>query len=340
MGKLKVVLSLILVFLSISLFAKGIGLLPFKLVGVETDVGEAIYQLIRTEFSSYGDRLVLPEEIERSLGEKVECQDKGCAAQIGRQLGLEEVVFGSITKLGEKHIISAVAIKSQTGEIFFSDKATATTPEDLDVCVSRLVKGIKEGKKVGETVEIEKITEEEVWKAEKRKKSFYAGGIVLNVSKLFAGYGDVQGKTLYGYGFVGWYETPNLVGELNARVLVLPLEEEDTLYLGNRNMTESKIGVSILYFFSRKDFSPYLGGGLALTAIQRGYYESGIGMALEVAGGLALFRTYDFRFLLEGRISTNFQELFGDKGPHVNGILSLGILYTPKEREGCCGFRL
>jgi hypothetical protein len=328
--RIQIYFLLLFLFLSGNLKAEDIGLLPFKLAGIESNITEAIYQLLKSELSSYGHTVTSPDKIEEKLGERVECDNKKCAAEIGIQMGLDKVIFGAVTKLGEKYIVSAVVVESQTGEIVFSDKVTSATPEDLDVCLSRLVKSIEEGKEVEKTVEVGKITEEEIEKGAKRKKAFFSWGGGIGIGTLAIGYGDAQGDIINYYIGKAWYETPKFAAEVNSNMgnfLGLGFEDETK---------EWSFGIALLYFFSTADFSPYLGAGPALKSISTNYFDYDYGLALELIGGLVVFRTYDFRVVIDGRLSTFFNDIEGIDGPHSTLSLGVSVLYSGRRPGGGC----
>lgn len=127
-----------------NLSAEEIGILPFRTIGVESYVEDAVYEFLEDELAYYDHRVVSPYEIEDYLGHRVICYNKDYAADYGRSLGLEKVIFGSITRFGEKYVISATVVRSRTGEILLSDRITAGTEDELDVCVYRLVDFIEE----------------------------------------------------------------------------------------------------------------------------------------------------------------------------------------------------
>lgn len=126
------------------LSAEEIGILPFRTTGVEMYVTDAFYDILENELDYYDHEVVSPYEIERYLGSRVVCYNKDYAADYGRSLGLEKVIFGSITKLGSKYIIYATVVQSRTGEILLTDKITLDSEEDLDEYVYRLADSIEE----------------------------------------------------------------------------------------------------------------------------------------------------------------------------------------------------
>ncbi len=318
-------LSLFLI-LPVSLNAKNIGILPLKTVGIESNIIEAVHQLMGSELSSYGYTVLLPDEIEGKLGEKVECYNKECAADIGTRLGLEKVIFGSLTKIGEKYIVSSVVVESQSGNIVFSDKVTSQTAEDLDVCISRLAKSIEYGKEVGKTAEVGKIMESEVEIGAKRKKAFFSSGVGFGMGMPVTGYGDIDGTLNY-YEWKGWYETPKFAAEV-------------AWYwgskLGESDISEWALGISFLYFMNTTDFSPFLSVGLARKSIALDYFDYSDGFALEAGAGIVVFRTYDFRLVLDGKLSTSFLDIGETEGPHSIIKIGINLLYKREKGGGCC----
>ncbi len=326
----KLVLFLLFYFLigPIVLNAKNIGVLPLKPVGIEINITEAVHQLLGSELSSYGYTVLLPDEIEEKLGKKIQCYNKECAAEIGTQMGLEKVIFGSLTKIGEKHIISAVVVESQSGNIVFSDKVTSQTAEDLDVCISRLAKSIEYGKEVEKTVEVGKIMESEVEMGAKRKKAFFSSGVGFGMGTPAVGYGDTDNGTINYFEWKGWYETPKFAAEV-------------AWYfgsgIGDSDIGEWALGISFLYFMNTTDFSPFLSFGLARKSITLGFYDYSDGLALEAGAGIVVFRTYDFRLVLDGKLSTSFFDVEDAEGPHSSIKIGINLLYKREKGGGCLG---
>jgi hypothetical protein len=314
--------------LPVSLNAKNIGVLPFKPVGIESNITDAVYQLMGSELSSYGYTVLLPDEIEENLSRKIECYNKECAAEIGTQMGLEKVIFGSLTKIGEKHIISAVVVESKSGKIVFSDKATAQTVEDLDVCISRLAKSIEHGKEVEKTAEVGKITEEEIETGAKRKKAFFSSGLGFGMGMPVTGYGDEDNGTINYFEWKGWYETPKFAAEV-------------AWYFGSgtgdSEIAEWALGISLLYFFNTTDFSPFINVGLSRKSIMFGSFDYSDGIALEAGAGMVIFRTYDFRLVLDGKVSTSFLDVGEAEGPHSALKIGISVLYKSEKGGGCLG---
>lgn len=147
MKKVKwVVISSLVLFLFLPgiLNAEEIGILPFRTTGVENYITETFYDLLESELDYYDHKVVSPYEIEHYLGHRVICYNKDYAADYGRSLGLEKVIFGSITRLDGKYIISVEVVKSRTGEILLRDIIDLESEEHLEVYVYSLAESIEE----------------------------------------------------------------------------------------------------------------------------------------------------------------------------------------------------
>ncbi len=340
-----------IILIPFSLLAEKIAVVDFKGIGVDASLVEAAITLLRGDISSYKNiEVIEKEQMEKMLGKVVKCENKESAAEIGFKLGAEKVVYGTISKLGEKYVISANVVKVISHNIVFSDRVTATNAEDLDIASKRLAKSIATGKKVEKTGEIGKITEEET-KEPRRKKSFYTVGGKFGMGMpLWNTYGGAS--ALMGGSVLYWYETPKFIVEASMGECFTPF----TGSLGEYDTTGSDTSVhaveatlaqlSILYLFSKEDFCPYAGGGIGMKYLgvyrETGYFadyaETGFGMALNLNAGLVGFRTYDFRILLDVQYSLNMANVgkeFG--GPHHSIGISFGFTYRKQMGGGGCG---
>ncbi len=137
--------SLVLfLFLPSALRAEEIGILPFRTTEVESYIEDSFYEFLEDELTYYDHRVVSPYEIEYYLGHRVICYNKDYAADYGTSLGLEKVIFGSITKLDGEYVISVAVVKSRTGEVLLIDKITLGSEEQLDAYVYSLAEAIEE----------------------------------------------------------------------------------------------------------------------------------------------------------------------------------------------------
>ncbi len=125
-------------FLPDILSAGEIGILPFRTTGVEMYITDEFYDLLESGLDYYEHEVISPYEIERYLGSRVVCYNKDYAADYGRSLGLEKAIFGFITKLGDRYVISVEVVKSRTGEVILSDRITLDSEDYLDEYVYRM----------------------------------------------------------------------------------------------------------------------------------------------------------------------------------------------------------
>ena len=320
------------------IFAAKVGVLHLKAVSVDPGTAEVVSGLLAGELSNVGYQVLNPDAMDAAVGERLTCYEIGCAAEAGFVAGVEQVIFGSVSRLGEKHIVQLSVVSVSTREVIWSGSLSAKTTEDLDMVAKRLAKSIAEGKKTEETVEVGMITKEEE-KKPLRRKAFYVTGPKFGTLIPMGGYGG-SGALMYG-AWAFWYEIPNMAVELSYDFGISGNVSE--LEEGGK-ATEQIIDISLLYFFSKTDFSPFVKGGAGMSFLGL-YDDQGIGagdtgmaygFGFSAGGGLVMFRTYDFRLLIEATYHFNFTDISGFESPHHGPKLMLGLLYRAK-RIGCCG---
>jgi TolB-like protein len=316
--------------------AKKIGVLHFKATGVSSATAQIVTDLLSSELVNYGYTVSSPDAMDAVVGDVIKCYEPVCAAEAGFTSKVEQVVYGSVSKLGEKHIVQASVVNVSTQEVIWSGSLSAATAEDLDMVAQRIAKSIAEGKKTGETVEVGTVTEEEE-EEPLRRRVFYTTGIKAGALQPLGGYGE--SGTMFHLGALFWYETPNVVAELAFY----------TAFSGNLGDVEGTATeavapeLSILYMFTKQDISPYIGGGVGFGILSlspdTGFIpETAYGVAINGGGGLVFFRTYDIRVLLDVRYRVNLSQVENFDGPHQSIMFSIGFTYRPKFKFcGGCG---
>ncbi len=331
---------ILLILVPLSLFSEKIAVLDFKPIGVEPSLVEAITTLLKGDLSSYKEFTLITVE------EKKICEDKECAAEIGFKVMAQKVVYGTVSKLGTKYIISASVVEVSSHNIIYQDRISAASAEDLDIASERLAKSIATGKKVEATAEIGLITEEEA-KEPRRRQSFYTVGSKFGMGMPL---GDTYGgtKTLMSLDAIFWYETPSFIAEFSGGYTFTPFSTEiASNYTTVTAMEFTFSQLSLFYLFSKGDFCPYAGGGIGMKNLWIYKHhpefwetdmESAFGMGLNANAGLIAFRTYDFRLLIDVEYSLNMAnvgEEFG--GPHHSLGVSFGFTYRRQTGGGCGG---
>jgi len=311
------------------------GVLHLKPVGVSQVTSDVVANLLAGDLIDLGHAVMDPDAMDAATGDVLRCYAVDCAVSAGLRAGVDRVIFGSVSALGEKHIVQVSVVNVATGAVIWAGSLAAKTAEDLDTVVKRLAKSISEGKKTEETIEVELVTAEEE-KEPMRRRVFHTMGTTAGMVVPLDGYGGAS--TLYNLGWLYWYETPHLVAEV-AGFFTFPGEIETGTAL-----EFCPVEFSLLYMLSKKDISPYFGGGIGfgwLTAESEDpylYTETAYGMTLNAGGGVVFMRTYDIRVVLDARYHINLAKMSNVEGPHHGFKFSIGLTYRP--RFGCfgCGF--
>ncbi len=325
------------------LMGETIAVLDFKPIGVDYALVDATVTLLRSDISSYKKyTLIEKEKVEKIIGGQTDCAEKDCAAEIGEQINAEKVVYGTISKLGEKYIIAASVVDVSSKKLVFQDRISAASAEDLDVVSKRLAKSIVTGKKIEKTAEIGAVTEEEEKEPRRRTTFFTTGGKFGWGMPLGDSYGGANSLMVFDGLF--WYETPKFLVELQFELITTPAttidDQTDTTV---HAMEFSMPDLSIYYLFTKTDFCPYVSGGLGFKQLFvyrdiAGYEldaETASGMGLNFGGGIIAFRTYDFRLMLGARYGINFASPPVFEGPHHSLQISIGLTY--RASGGGCG---
>jgi len=321
-------------FIPFSLYAAKYGVLHLKGVGVSYATTETVASLLASDLTNYGHTVLNPDAMDDAAGEVLECFQSECAADAGAVAMVERVIYGSVSTLGEKHIVQVSVVNVATREVIWAGSLAAKTAEDLDTVVKRLAKSISEGKKTEETIEVELVSAEEA-KEPLRRRVFGTFGVTTGVVAPVDGYGSAG--NLYNLGWLYRYETTHLVAEVGG-YFTFPGDFETGV------ATEfCPVEFSLLYMLGKKDIAPYFGGGLGfgLLTIESDapyyYTETAYGMTLNAGGGIVFMRTYDVRLFLDARYHVNFADVPNIAGPHHGFKFAAGVLYRFR---GCCGLGL
>jgi hypothetical protein len=313
------------------------GVLHLKPVGVSYATTETVASLLASDLTNYGHTVLNPDAMDAAVGEELECYQSECAADAGALASVERVIYGSVSTLGEKHIVQVSVVNVMTREVIWAGSLAAKTAEDLDTVVKRLAKSISEGKKAEETVEVELVTAEE-GKEPMRRRVFHTFGPTAGMVVPLDGYSGAG--ALYNLGWLYWYETPRLVAEV-AGYFTFPGDVES-----GTAFEVCPIEFSLLYMLSKKDISPYFGGGVGFGWLTvesdepYTYTETAYGLTLNAGGGLVFMRTTDIRFIVDARYHINLANMQDVDGPHHGFKFSIGLTYRPRLSCFGCGIGL
>ncbi len=332
----KILMFCTICFIPTVIFAAKIGVLALKPVGVDQETAEIVANLFAAELSNYGYRVVNPDGMDAAAGEKLACYESDCAIEAGLTAKVEQVAFGSVSRLGEKHIVQVSVVNVLTEEVIWSGSLSAKTAEDLDMVAKRLAKSIVEGKEPEKTVEVGIVTEEEE-EEPLRRRAFFVTGFKFGTLIPLGGYGG-SGALMYGAATL-WYEIPNMAVEATYSFGF----SGDLSDVEQGKASEQVIDISLLYFLNKGDVTPFLKAGAGMSVL--GLYDdtgtaygegAAVGLGVNVGGGFVMFRTYDFRLVLETTYNISFVDVSGFDSPHHGPKFTLGLLYRSK-RRGCLG---
>lgn len=303
--------------------------LPLRSIGVSETTVDVVGDLLRGELESRGVAIVplsrLGADVPRG---DAACDDPECANAAAATAGAARVVYGSLSRLGEKIILR---IRTQwIGETApdYADQLAAETEEDLDTVVRRVADAIAAGRPNADRATIETVTQQETLEPRRRASQSRFG---LRAGFLFPAddsYGDVDRLSYLGLVII--YETPRFL--IKSTPLVGFAWRGDTVEWTPFDLFFARI-------YGLGDFAPYVGAGLGISAlnVDKDYdpydpYSSYQGsqtettLTADLGVGVLALRTYDFVIDLELRYHYVFAEFENVNGKGAHGLgLRFGI---------------
>lgn len=235
----------------------------------------------------------------------VNCGERDCAFKIAQESGAGEVIYSTVSRLGSKWVFSSTLMQVRDGTAF-NQRLTALSIEDFEAVTQRMADALLNRKNTEQVASIDNITEKEETKEPERRRSLSSTGVAVGYlyptnTNGFDGFSQVIRLA-----FVNtWEMRSDLI--LDAEVVW----GVGASFGGDLNLD---------YVFSRSDYSPFAGGGLGLHWVDRedgGSDTRYSGPALNVQGGLILFRTYDVHVMIRGQYQVVFNSKV-DQGVSLN----------------------
>jgi TolB-like protein len=289
---------------------------PFVNRGVEEIAAETFQDLFEGELSARAQVAV------QRAGAVL--REPGEAASFGRDVAAERVVYGSLSALGSRIIVSATVVDPGSGVVLGTARMTATRLEDLEPIAARLAEAIATGKDVDETAELGLITKAESTPKERRKGD-HAFGFRLGGVGPISGYSDSGFGVLIDLSYV--YEANDFAVEPrvgfrfsaersgDAEYFQLPIDigaygivgQSDVAFIGGG-------GVGIRYHWERRPETIVIGG--ILTETHRAEVsDDGWGFGMFARVGALFFRTYSVRMAVTLEYDISFIELHEHRYP-------------------------
>jgi hypothetical protein len=310
--------------------------LPFRTVGVSDTTAAVTRDLLAGELATRGLSVVITRSLPGGIPSGPEgCDEVDCALSLASRHQAAQVVFGSLSRLGNKFVVRVRAIRAGETTPFYSGQIPAEREEDLDVVMRRIAEGIAGGRADSDRATIDSVTGAEA-KAPRRREG--RSGIGFRTGFLFPA-GD-------SYGGRDRLTNLRLAYKFEGHDFLI----ESTAILGftwgGGTVEWTPFDVFGARIFGVGDVSGYLGGGLGMRSVRvertisrqiqypagypDSYYEqtesqSATALSAEVGGGLIAFRTYSYQVIVDLRYQHVFEKFkdIGGKGAH-GFVLSFG----------------
>lgn len=216
--------------------------------------------------------------------------------EMGKFHGIDRAFVVSALPIGEKLVLGLAEREISAGgiKLVFAEKITAKNIEEVDLLIPRLVGAVVNREDIGEEATIESLSIQEGRKYEKKFGQFLWGfgipfGFALHEGAEFS----------YGVGAKGLYEMDNARVDFNA-----------FFQFNNDDFKFFSTGIEAFYLFSRKDITPFVGGGVNFTAVDfdcdsyncEGPDDESMGLAFSIGGGVEFFRFYATRLIFDVKL--------------------------------------
>jgi len=242
------------------------------------------------------------------------------AAQLGASVGAELAVVVRVTHFGNSARLRLTAYSTGTAQVAYWDSILINGgPDELDVAIQRLVNGMKTGKTVRESAELETVTDKEAMALNRRQANRSFGLRITSLLPFNQAAGDFEPLTAGG-----------LFWLYDARSWMTDIAVDIGGGSGSRFFIDAAIGA--YYPFLREDFTPYIGGQIRWAEMQLGG-SGASGATLQPTFGILLGRLYSTQIRAEVGY---FFNTFGETGGSY--INSSGTYVVPTGKHYGDGF--
>ena len=254
-------------------------ILPLHSLGIDYVSTQTAELLLRQEVGKLVTVEMISESNTRRVAGDTPCTDVACAAEIGEKLGADQVVFCSLSRLGEKIVIQygLADVASRKGLIM--DNTTSETVEDLEAVMKRVAASIVSRKPIDQTAEVGAIMERETG-VPRRRSALGVNGISFGYLYPQNGYDNDDRSFTFDYrrGY-----------------------EMERIAVGAQFALRKGIALNIYtsYLITKTDFCPYIGGAFGFHWISHSdKNKRSDGFEFIINTGIRAFRTYNFQVLL------------------------------------------
>ncbi len=251
------------------------------------------------------------------------CSDAACASAAARKSGADAAVYGSVSTLGKKVIVTVDVVDSDGGGMH-AERMTIDRVDELDIVASRIATAITTNQPVEATAELGSITTKET-KVEKRRHGL--SGLALGVGALASAHGYANVPVGIAFDLAWWYEAPAFAIGPRVGLRFQPDVDADEAFV------EVPIDIGAYYVMGLGDVAPFFGGGAGVRYIHDSRFQQvrvgsvittthGADVEDNVWGfgayarlGVLLFRTYSVRTSVSADYNITFAEVNGESIP-------------------------
>lgn len=297
--------------------------LPFRPVAVSETTVAIACGILAGELESQGVVVLESRTLVPPLPMGTEaCDASECARNLARSHHADRVVYGSVSRLGEKRIVRAHALRVGEDRPYYNEQISAVSEGELETVMRRIAEGIAAGRADSDQATIGSVTRQEATALPLRRSRRglgVRGGFLVPSEDSYGGADRLASlRVIYKHeGVRHLIETTTLTG----------------LCWGDGALDWTLFSVYGARIFGIGDYSPYVGGGLGLHHVRvectetlqgNGWstssteHDSATTLVVELGVGLLALRTYDFEVLLDLRyryVADEFKDV-GGKGAH------------------------
>ncbi len=160
---INIVFSLLLISLCSASVKKKVGVAPFTHEGASKQIANTVSEVFQNELvnlKSYDvlDRNNMAKTLKEMEFQQTGLTDPSQAVKMGKMLNVEYMIYGTVSKLNRKYIISVNMVNIQTSKIEKSANHDFFNPDDADRAAKTIVNILITGKKYNAEKQIHSMT--------------------------------------------------------------------------------------------------------------------------------------------------------------------------------------
>lgn len=277
------------------------------------------------------------------------CGQRDCALKAAQTVHADQVIYSALYRLGSKWIFNSTIINAD-GSGGFNQNLSALSIEDMESVTHRIADALIQRKDIEQVATVDNITENEENLEPGRRRTSQSTGISLGyafpVGKSFS-YLQTTGGQEYNDSLGEFVNVPDSTHRYKPYSQIISLSLTHNWQFENNLLINSDVtwgvpdafigaDLNLDYLFSRGDYAPFLGGGLGLYYVFLQDNPSGnknySGIAVNLDGGILLFRTYNANVMLRGQ----YRVILNSDLDNSVGI-DLGVTYRKSEEDKSTG---